>query len=61
LGFVNLINKLSEYNFRVSSLKKNREKIINTCYLYKDNLVSGPIDRIKNINVIPSPYLTGAQ
>ena len=60
LGFVDLVNKLSEYNFDKSKLKKNGEKIINTCYLSEDDLVSGPISRINNINVIPSPYLTGA-
>ena len=59
LGFVDLVKKLSEYNFNIQTLKKNSKKIINTCYLNKDHLVSGPIDRIKNVNVIPSPYLNG--
>jgi len=60
LGFVNLVKKLSEYNFDTSALKKNGEKIINTCYVSKDHLISGPINRIKNVNDIPSSYLTGA-
>ena len=59
LGFVDLVKKLSEYNFNAQTLKKNGKKIINTCYLNKDHLISGPIDRIKNVNVIPSPYLNG--
>ena len=60
LAFVDLIKKLGDYNFNVLKLKKNEEKITNTCYVNEDHLVSGPISRIENINVIPSPYLTGA-
>ena len=60
LGLVDLVKKLSEYNFNALTLKKNDKKIINTCYLNGDHLISGPISRINNINVIPSPYLTGA-
>ena len=59
LGFVDIVKKLSEYNFNAQALKKNGKKIINTCYLNKDHLISGPIDRIKNVNVVPSPYLSG--
>tara|TARA_Y100000590_G_scaffold49633_1_gene52453 strand:+ start:11295 stop:13334 length:2040 start_codon:yes stop_codon:yes gene_type:complete len=59
LGFVDLIEKLSKYNFKASDLKKNREKIINTCYLHENELVSGPINRIKDVNIVPSPYLNG--
>lgn len=60
LGFVDLVRKLSDYNFNVSNLNKDGKKIINTCYLHDNKLISGPIDRIKDINIIPSPYLTGA-
>jgi radical SAM superfamily enzyme YgiQ (UPF0313 family) len=59
LGFVDLINKLSDCNFELTNFKNNNTKVVNTCYLNCDKLVSGPIDRIKNVNVIPSPYLTG--
>ena len=59
LGFVDLVKKLSDFNFISNDLKKNDKKIINTCYLKNDQLISGPIDRIKNVNVIPSPYLSG--
>ena len=60
LGFVNLIKKLSEYNFDANKLKKNGEKLINTCFLYEGHLIGGPVERINNINLIPSPYLNGA-
>ena len=36
------------------------EWLINTCYLNEDHLISGKIERIKDVNVIPSPYLSGA-
>ena len=60
LGFVDLIKKLDEYNFDTQALKKNEEKITNTYYLNQDHLISGLVNRIKNVNVVPSPYLTGA-
>ena len=60
LGFVDLVKNLMNYDFNVSKLNSDRKKIINTCYLNENNFVSGPINRIKDINIIPSPYLTGA-
>ena len=59
LGFVDLVKALSENNFNVKQLKKLGKKIINTCYIHDDKLITGSIERIKDINVIPSPYLTG--
>ena len=60
LGFVDLIQKLSKYNFNKSELIKNREKIANTCYLNKDDLITGNISRIDDVNIVPSSYLNGA-
>jgi radical SAM superfamily enzyme YgiQ (UPF0313 family) len=60
LSFVDLITKLINNNFSTSSLKKNNNKILNTCYINENQLVSGSIERIKDINIIPSPYLNGA-
>ena len=59
LGFVDLVKALSENNFNVKQLKKLGKKIINTCYIHDDKLITGSIERIKDINIIPSPYLTG--
>ena len=60
LGFLDLVNKLSEVSFNVTTLKKKQTKINNTCYIFEDEFISGTIERIKDINIIPSPYLTGA-
>jgi len=60
LGFVDLIKALSKNDFNAEQLKKHGKKIINTCYIYDDQLITGSIERIKDINIIPSPYLTGA-
>ena len=59
-GLVDILQRLTEYNFKVDSLKSYSEKIINTTYIFEDHLISGSIERIKDINVIPSPYLTGS-
>jgi len=59
LGFVDLLQNLINHNFNSTMLKRNEKKIINTCYLYEDRLISGEIERIKDINIVPSPYLTG--
>jgi len=60
LGFVSLLKKLSEYDFNATKLKENGEKTLNTSYVYNNNLIHGPKQRIADVNVIPSPYLTGA-
>ncbi len=59
LGFVDLITQLMARDFSVSKLKEKREKILNTEYLVNHELISGPIERIQDVNIIPSPYLTG--
>jgi radical SAM superfamily enzyme YgiQ (UPF0313 family) len=60
LGFVSLLKKLAKYNFDAVKLKENGETLLNTSYVYENRLIHGPKDRIKDVNVIPSPYLTGA-
>ena len=60
IGFVSLLKKLEEYNFNATKLKENGEKLLNTSYVFDNQLVHGPKERIKDVNVIPSPYLTGA-
>ena len=60
LAFVDLVKNLSENSFDAKKLKKQGKKIINTCYIHEGQLVKGPIERIGDINTIPSPYLTGA-
>ena len=59
IGFVNLLQKLKDYDFNVKSLKKNQENIANCTYLCENNLIEAKIERIKDVNIIPSPYLNG--
>ncbi|MDP2342937.1 MAG: radical SAM protein [Deltaproteobacteria bacterium] len=59
LGFVDLVRRLDDVGFSASRLKAKRERVLNTSWVDRDDLVSGPIERIRDINLIPSPYLTG--
>ena len=59
MGFVALVKRLDAYHFDAERLKAHGEKILNCSYLSGRRLVSGPVERIQDINVIPSPYLTG--
>ena len=60
LGFTSLIKNLAKYNFDGRKLKENGGTLLNTSYIYEDRLVHSQKDRIKDVNAIPSPYLTGA-
>ncbi|MDC0855538.1 B12-binding domain-containing radical SAM protein [Candidatus Pelagibacter sp.] len=60
LGMENIIINLITHNLSSANLKKQGKKISNTTYLSSDHeLISGKIERIQNINNIPSPYLNG--
>ena len=59
IGFVAVVKKLAEYNFNAAKLKERGEKLPNVSYQYDGKLIRGPVERIKDINIIPSPYLTG--
>ncbi len=59
LGFVELVKKLGGTHFDAERLKGRGELIKNCSYLSEGRLFSGPASRIDDINVIPSPYLTG--
>ena len=59
LGFAHLLEQLSIYRFNVRKFKEDHVTIRNTCYVEGDELVSGAVERIHDVNVIPSPYLTG--
>ena len=60
LGFTSLIKNLAKYNFDGCKLKENGGALLNTSYIYEDRLVHSQKNRIKDVNAIPSPYLTGA-
>lgn len=59
VGFVELLQKLAEYDFDVVKLKNNRERITNCTYMTGSELISGAMQRIADVNIIPSPYLNG--
>lgn len=59
IGFVELVRALEGSDFDATRLKSRGEKVRNCSYLWEDRLVAGPVARIDNVNVIPSPYLTG--
>ncbi len=59
LGFVDLVKQLALNNFNIKKLKSGAPRIINTCYAEGNDLISGSINRIQDINIIPSPYLNG--
>lgn len=59
-GVEDTLQKLFEHNFDVLSLKSKQVSIVNTTYLANDHLITGPQDRIQNVNDLPSPYLSGA-
>ena len=57
LGFVDLVNNLINNNFSLIKLKKSEKKIINTCYLNEDKLISGKVERIKHDEEQTKPLL----
>jgi len=59
LGFVELVKKLREFGFDKEALKRSEERVLNCSYLNGGKLIDGPIRRIDDINIIPSPYLSG--
>lgn len=59
VGFVELVKKLDDYHFDAKRLKAQGDLIRNCTYLSDGRLVRGPSERILDINIIPSPYLTG--
>lgn len=59
MGFADLIRKLETHGFNAESLKESGVPINNTYYIHGGKGVCGPTERILDITVIPSPYLSG--
>jgi radical SAM superfamily enzyme YgiQ (UPF0313 family) len=59
IGFSSLIENLIQYDFNIAKLKAAEVRIDNTYYITDKAYVCGEISRILDVNVIPSPYLTG--
>jgi len=57
---VRLIEKLVEYEFDIEAIKSGEVVIPNCHYIYNGKFISGEIlPRIKDLDEVPSPYLTG--
>lgn len=59
MGFQDLVEKLLSRGFDAERLKASGEPVKNTYYLSGDKGITGPMARILDVNVIPSPYLSG--
>jgi radical SAM superfamily enzyme YgiQ (UPF0313 family) len=59
MGFADLIRKLETHGFDAARFKKSGTPVNNTYYLSEGRSVCGEMERILDITVIPSPYLTG--
>jgi len=59
VGFVELVNQLSQHGFQRDRLHKSGVEITNCCYMSDGRLIAGKIERILDVNTIPSPYLNG--
>ena len=60
LAFTELFEKLKKFNFNLEEYKKNKTKSGNCHYIFNNELITGEtIERIKFLDSIPSPYLTG--
>ena len=59
IGFVDLVRKLRACDFNINKFKEAGQTAQNTSYVYGGELRTGGIERIHDVNVIPSPYLTG--
>ena len=57
-GVEDTLQKLIDHNFDALELKNKLVSITNTTYLVNDKLITGPQDRIQNVNDLPSPYLS---
>jgi hypothetical protein len=60
IGFTDLIKALGEFDFDIHHFKEAAPPPINSCYLSGNNLVHGKLERITDLQDIPSPYLSGA-
>ena len=59
MGSVHLIRELLVNDFNAERLKSTQVTLQNCVYLWREELVCGPIERILDVNRVPSPYLTG--
>jgi hypothetical protein len=59
IGFVELIKKLQMYDLNVKKFKDNKELVANCAYLDGEEFIESPPQQIKDLSILPSPYLSG--
>ena len=59
IGFASLIEQLIKFQFNYTALKEKKIEITNSVYLSDNEICFGNNERIKDVNILPSPYLTG--
>jgi hypothetical protein len=58
-ALVELVRRLDSVNYDAALLKSTGARILNTVYVWNGSAVAGPVERIQDVNAIPSPYLSG--
>ncbi|MBL79501.1 MAG: hypothetical protein CMH70_05670 [Nitrosomonadaceae bacterium] len=60
IAFTELFKIITESKFDLAIIKSKAQKAPNCHYLFKEKVVHGePLPRIDDVNIIPSPYLSG--
>lgn len=59
VGFSKLLEQLEKVAFDSSKLKASKLEMSNCVYLSGEDMVCGDVERIHDVNAVPSPYLTG--
>ncbi len=60
IAFTILFEKLKRFNFNIKGFKQNNTNSGNCYYIYNNELIQGEtLERIKTLDIIPSPYLSG--
>ncbi len=59
-AFAKLFENLKKFNFNTDDFKKNKIKSGNCYYIHDNELIIGEtLERIRDLDLIPSPYLSG--
>lgn len=59
IAFADLIRNLINCSWSQKKLKSSSPNIVNSVFLDNNKLKYGPIERIRDVNILPSPYLSG--
>ena len=59
IGLAKLIEQLLDTKFDYTKLKNNKIVTTNSVYLWGNEIYVGDIERINDVNLLPSPYLSG--